>query len=120
MDPVFGFLIFGLAAIVVTVIATKRNGIGIGLVYLIGVCAAGFGLVVLTSNVTNGNGMAAGVCAFISPLIGFIVALSSSTSERRAVLHGESGEYKKCPFCAESVRKEAIKCKHCGSDVSGP
>ncbi|ALB49948.1 zinc ribbon domain-containing protein [Cronobacter sakazakii] len=26
---------------------------------------------------------------------------------------------KKCPFCAELVRQEAIKCKHCGSDISG-
>ena len=23
-----------------------------------------------------------------------------------------------CPFCAEEVRAEAIKCKHCGSDIS--
>ncbi|ELY3597475.1 zinc ribbon domain-containing protein [Cronobacter malonaticus] len=26
---------------------------------------------------------------------------------------------RKCPFCAEMVRKEAVKCKHCGSDISG-
>lgn len=118
MEPLFGFAIFFVVALIVSVIAGKRSGAGIGFVYFLVMCAVAIGIVVLTSNITNGNGMAAGLAAFISPFIGLIVALSTSTSERRAVLTGESGEYKKCPFCAESVRKEAIKCKHCSSDLS--
>ena len=28
-----------------------------------------------------------------------------------------SSQYRKCPFCAEMIRREAIKCKHCGSEL---
>jgi phage shock protein PspC (stress-responsive transcriptional regulator) len=32
----------------------------------------------------------------------------------------ESGaSYRKCPWCAEPIRSEALKCRHCGSLVEG-
>lgn len=120
MEPIFGFALFGISATVVSVVAGKRKGAGIGFLYLIAMFTVAFGLVVITSNITHGNGMAAGFAAFLSPVMGFIVALTTATSERQAVVHGESGEYKKCPFCAEAIRREAVKCKHCGSDVPPP
>jgi hypothetical protein len=33
---------------------------------------------------------------------------------------GAAGDFKKCPYCAEVVRKVAIKCKHCGSSLPPP
>lgn len=68
-------------------------------------------------------------------LIGWVVALAWAYSEPRV----ESGTRKKselpksaelpvvgsdpdgtrlCPYCAEEVKVRAVKCKHCGSDIS--
>lgn len=30
----------------------------------------------------------------------------------------ENSEFKQCPFCAETIRTAAIKCKHCASNIA--
>lgn len=56
-------------------------------------------------------------------VIGWVVSLvwAYSTSPAQAnapVTEAESaGALRKCPFCAENVRAEAIKCRHCSSDI---
>lgn len=116
MPPIFGFLLYFTASLIVSIIAAKRGRSG-WLVFLF-CLAAGFGLVVLTSSAGGGGG-AAGLLAFLAPGAALIWALSAKTSEQLALVQGEHGEFKKCPFCAESVRKEAVKCKHCGSSLNG-
>lgn len=80
---------------------------------------AGFPLVVLVSR-AGGSGAEAGTVAFLAPLVCFVVALALKSGPQVAIEKGDFGEYKKCPFCAESVRKETIKCKHCGSELTQP
>ncbi len=54
----------------------------------------------------------------LSPLIAFLILLI--LGENRARVDEQrikAGDFRKCPFCAELVKPEAIVCKHCGRDL---
>lgn len=57
-------------------------------------------------NVLGGilGGMLLGPLAF---LMFFVSGISAADTNR-----------KKCPYCAEWVKREAVACKHCGRDLS--
>jgi hypothetical protein len=115
MEPVFGLALFLAVTSVSTVVAVKRRGRDGW--YAIAYCLVGGFVLVKLISAAGGGGIAAGFGAFLAPAGVLFWALATRTSEQLAVERGSHGDYKKCPFCAESVRREAIKCKHCGSEL---
>lgn len=114
MQPIFGFILYFAALCIVSIVAGKR-----GLrwwAYALACLVLG-PVAVMITGAGGGSGVGAAMAGFAVPVVALVVALASDTSQRQAVLSGEAGEYKKCPFCAEAVRREALKCKHCGSEL---
>lgn len=63
--------------------------------------------------VASSKGRSAGGWFFLGLILGPFGLLFALLAGKEGPAEGE----RKCPFCAEFIKREAIVCKHCGRDV---
>lgn len=55
------------------------------------------------------------VSLILSPVIGFLMALIATPHENEIM---KNKNLKKCPYCKELIKEDAVVCKHCHKDLN--
>jgi hypothetical protein len=114
MEPIWGVVLFLCGLAVVCIVATKRGRPMWP--YVLFTPMAAIAIVPLVVR-AGGSDLAAGWGAFVPLGVAFVVSLASRSGTQIAAEQGSYRGMRKCPQCAESIKAEARKCKHCGSVV---
>jgi hypothetical protein len=90
---------------------------GILIGWIVFSCIAG----AIASNKGNSFAGAFFISILLSPIIGIVIALvqkpNEAVVEKRQL---QTGALRKCPFCAELIKKEAHVCHYCGRELPPP
>ena len=94
-------------------------GLGVGFFILVLIVWLGFGWAGSAIMKKKGRSGCGGFAlGFLLGPIGLVIALllegDSHASERQGLAQGEM---RKCPQCAEVIRRDAVRCRFCGCDV---
>lgn len=109
----FGLYFFATAIVMIVAGVRGRSRMAFGGLTLLG----GF-LMVQFTRVNGASEWEASLAAFVIPVLTLIAASVVTNGKELAASKGVHGDYKTCQYCAEPIRKDAIKCKHCSSELT--
>ena len=116
MEPIVGLILILVWSGLNALIAVKRRRSGLAIFALSTLPI--IPVLILVSIGSGGDGTIMGFAAFACPLVAFITAVAVPSGVEAAARRGEHGDFVRCPYCAEPVRKLATRCRHCTSDLT--
>ena len=114
MEPIHGFILFSVMAVPPVLMARARGRFA--WIFFPAQIAAAFAVIFMYNRLNLPVEHMAYV-PFLIPLVALYIAFQMDSDEEIRRKNGSYRGMRKCPSCAELVMAEAMKCKHCGSDL---
>lgn len=78
---------------------------------------------IIAASIAQSKGYSGCLWAIIGFLLGPLAVVCIGLMGRKMSepdVHGDSATHRLCPYCSEPIKREAVKCRHCGSEVTPP
>ena len=73
---------------------------------------------IFAASIAQTKGYSGCLWAIIGFMFGPLAMIGVGMMEKKVAPEQPAHDLRSCPFCSEQIRDTAIKCRHCGSEVT--